>query len=105
MQQLPVSNEQVAQYRDFVAGIARSFVGDAEFDDLEQIGLIRVWRLLERGQPILRVSIANAMKDELRRARRRGVTGYPDDGIEYVDLADVCVTFDGEVYAVDAAHV
>lgn len=74
-----VTSEQVSAYRGMVAQTARRFVGvaGAEFDDLEQEGLIAVWRVLDQGnyRPSSEV-VKNACKDWVRLCGRRGFGGY-----------------------------
>jgi DNA-directed RNA polymerase specialized sigma24 family protein len=74
-----VTSEDVAAYRGMVAQIARRYIGaqGAEFDDLEQEGLISVWRVLSQGnyRPSAKV-IHNACIDWVRYCGRRGYGGY-----------------------------
>lgn len=70
----PVSDEQVDAYRGLIeyhaAQFAQHEVPLAEFDDLVQVGMIRVWTLIRRGIPPAEWSIVGAMRDELRRCYR-----------------------------------
>lgn len=67
-------NERVAEYRPLCKSLAQKFVGRgyAEFDDLEQEGLIAVWLLLDRGLPVSKTAIKNRMRDWVRYCKRRG---------------------------------
>lgn len=47
-------------------------VGGAEFDDLEQEGLIAVWEALRDGHRPSNFVVQNAMKDWVRKCARRG---------------------------------
>lgn len=78
-------NERVAAYRPLCASLAKKFnrVGEAEFDDLEQEGLIAVWLLLERDIPVSKTAIKNRMRDWVRTCRRKGAVR--DGGTPYVE--------------------
>lgn len=73
-----VTSEEVAVYRDAVKAYARRFTGiaNAEFDDLEQEGLIAVWQSLAGGHRPSEWMIKNRMKSYLRVLGRRGFGGY-----------------------------
>lgn len=78
-----VSSADIAAYRPLCISLAHQFTGygDAEFDDLEQEGMIAVWELLRRGFPVSRVAVSNRMKDWIRICRRQGFAyGEPEDG-------------------------
>ena len=67
-----VSNEAVEAYRDHVEALARNFVGlgNAEFDDLVQEGLIAVWQAQSRGLRPSNAVIRGRMLDWVRYLRR-----------------------------------
>ena len=69
-----VSNEAVAQYLPMVHSQARRFngVGGAEFDDLVQEGLIKVFLNLRDGKPVSTTAVKNAMRSWVRKCYRRG---------------------------------
>lgn len=84
----------MAAYRPLVESLANRFksVDFADYDDLIQVGLIRVWKVLADGRWPSRIVVEHAMRDELRRARRQGIGGHtpiPDD------LEDDFQAFDG----------
>ena len=66
-----VSSKQVANYLGLIEHHAQRFaklkVPLAEFDDLVQVGMIRVWLLQGYGIHPGEWGIINAMRDELRR--------------------------------------
>ena len=69
-----VSSSDVAAYRPLCIKLARQFDGKsgAEFDDLEQEGLIKVWHLLRFGFPVSSKAVADSMRDWVRVCRRQG---------------------------------
>lgn len=78
-----VQSEDIAAYRPLCISLAHAFegYGGAEFDDLEQEGMIAVWQLLRHGFPVSRVAVANRMRDWIRICRRNGFAyGEPYDG-------------------------
>lgn len=76
---------QVAAWRPLVASTAHEFVRSrsarrvgAEYDDLEQEGLIFVWQSLERGIPPARELILNRMQNWVRYiGRQQDLAGVP----------------------------
>lgn len=76
----PVSSEAVAAFRPLCAKQARHYrgAGGAEFDDLEQEGLIAVWDALRYGFIPSKVVVSNRMKDWVRKCRRRGFGQDPE---------------------------
>jgi DNA-directed RNA polymerase specialized sigma24 family protein len=74
-------NEAVAAHKPRVEALAKRLdgVGGAEFDDLAQEGLIKVWHQLEQYGPDYipsNVVITNAMLDWTRYCRRQGFAGH-----------------------------
>ena len=69
-----VSSEAVAEYLSRVESFARRFngVGGAEYDDLVQEGLLRVFLNLRDGKAVSGTAIKNAMRDWVRKCYRRG---------------------------------
>jgi len=69
-----VSNEDIAAYRPLCRKLAHRYegVGGAEFDDLEQEGLIAVWQLLRRGFPVSTKAVEDRLRDWIRICRRQG---------------------------------
>lgn len=67
-------------YRPLCERLARQYdgMGGAEYDDLEQEGLIAVWLSLNRGIPPSKDFIRFRMRNWIRKCRRRGFTGYAD---------------------------
>lgn len=76
-----VASAEVAAYRNLCADLARRFTGKggAEFDDLEQEGMIAVWSLLRRDLPVSKTSIKNRMRDWVRFCQRKGFTYAQQD--------------------------
>jgi hypothetical protein len=80
-----VSSSQVTAWRPLVASIAREYVRSraarrvgAEYDDLEQEGLIFVWQSLERGIPPAAELVEGRMKNWVRYiSRQREMAGVP----------------------------
>lgn len=91
---LTVSSEAVAAYRPLVESLANRFKGHdfADYDDLYQVGLIRVWKVLAQGRKPSRIVVEHAMRDELRRARRQGEAGFTPIP---TDLEDDFMSWDG----------
>lgn len=81
-----VSSEAVAQYLPRVNSYARRFNGrgGAEFDDLVQEALIRVFLNLRDDKPVTNTAIKNAMRDWVRKCYRRGFAEdeLPGDDLE-----------------------
>jgi len=79
----PVTSEQVAAYRPLCIKLARRFtgVGNAEFDDLEQEGMIAVWYLLGQGFPVSSTAVSNRMRDWVRKCKRQGIGGFLDEEV------------------------
>ena len=81
---MAVSNEAVAEHKPRVEALARRFngLGGAEFDDLAQEGLIKVWLLLEKSDDPTYIPanlvIERAMLDWVRVCRRQGFSGYEE---------------------------
>ena len=77
-------NKSVSDYRPLCASLARKFAGrgGAEFDDLEQEGLIQVWLLLERGLPVSKTAVKNRMRDWVRYTKRMGFSYEPPEVFE-----------------------
>lgn len=75
-----VSNDDIAAFRPLCIRLARKYesVGGAEFDDLEQEGMIAVWQLLRRGFPVSIQAVENRMRDWVRICRRQGFV-YGED--------------------------
>lgn len=73
-----VSNEAVAEHLSRVQRLARRFngVAGAEYDDLVQEGLLKVFLLIRDDQPVSNTAIKNAMRDWVRVCGRRGFA-YP----------------------------
>lgn len=76
-----VTSAEVATYRGMVVTVARRFngVAGAEFDDLEQEGLIAIWEVLGQESGFWGPSVAvvsNACIDWVRYCGRRGYGGY-----------------------------
>lgn len=98
----------MAAYRPRIAQLATaaSRTSDAEFDDLEQVGLIRVWQMLQIDR-LTTTGIINAMRNEMKRARRRGITGNreEEDVLLYGLLPELAELIDSELGAVDGEHV
>lgn len=71
---LDVSDSDIAAYRPLCRRLANKYndVGGAEFDDLEQEGMIAVWQLLRRGFPVSVQAVENRMRDWVRVCRRMG---------------------------------
>lgn len=74
-----VSSSDIAAYRPLCKKLAARYERYAfsngvmaEFDDLEQEGMIRVWRTLQHGFPVSRKVVEDAMKDYIAVERRRG---------------------------------
>lgn len=71
---LPVTSDDVAKWRGLIEHHAGRYSKYnrtlAEFDDLVQVGMIRVWKLLRRGYSPSELAIRHAMIDELRRCER-----------------------------------
>lgn len=76
-----VSSEAVAAYRPLCAKLALQLdgVGGAEFDDLEQEGLIAVWDSLRNGFNPSQVVVGNRMRDWVRYCRRKGFVDDTDE--------------------------
>lgn len=70
-----VTNAQIAAYKGVVEAHARKFAGQrgAEFDDLVQEGLEKVWLLLETVEPVTNMAIMNAQRDWARKCQRLGM--------------------------------
>jgi hypothetical protein len=70
-----VASEDIRAFRPLCSQLARKHTGrfGAEFDDLEQEGMIAVFHLLLRGLPVTSESIDNRMRDWVRQCRRAGV--------------------------------
>lgn len=79
-----VSNADIAAYRPLCIKLARQFDGlqGAEFDDLEQEGLIKVWQLLRFGFPVSSKAVADSMRDWVRVCRRQGFASGEDPYVE-----------------------
>jgi len=79
---MAVSSEAVAEHKPRVEALAHrmSGLGGAEFDDLVQEGLIKVWLLLEKSiDPTYipaNLVIERAMLDWVRVCRRHGFSGH-----------------------------
>jgi DNA-directed RNA polymerase specialized sigma24 family protein len=80
-----VSSEAVAEHKPRVEALAWRFngLGGAEFDDLVQEGLIKVWLLLEEsddpGYIPANLVIERAMLDWVRVCRRQGFSNREPD--------------------------
>ena len=81
------SNEAVASYQDHVEFLARKYVGlgDAEFDDLRQEGMIAAWQALTRGLRPSTEVIEGRMIDWVRFLRRLKA----NDAIAYEQLLPI----------------
>lgn len=84
----PVSDGQIAEHLPYIKRAAERFsrleVPLCEYDDLVQVGSIRVWKLLRERTRVTHTAILNAMRDELRKGARSGRWGiayepFPDD--------------------------
>lgn len=77
-------NEAVASHKSRVEALAKRLegLGGAEFDDLVQEGLIKVWLLLEKSDAPSYIPsnlvIERAMLDWVRVCRRQGFAGHED---------------------------
>lgn len=78
-------SRQVAEYSGLVAHLAdglacsgRAKIVGAEYDDLNQEGLIAVWQTLLRGLPVSKDVVENRMKDWIRYQGRTSGTDYGD---------------------------
>ena len=87
-------NGQVAAYRGLVASLARKVAGGArasqvgaEYDDLEQEGLISVWQALTRGVTPSAEIIENRMRDWVRYLGRQNPVPY--EALLPLDSVDV----------------
>lgn len=71
-----VSSSAIAAYRPLCRRLAlrqeHFSQGYAEFDDLEQEGLIAVWHLLRYGFPVSSKAVEDRMRDWVRVCRRQG---------------------------------
>ena len=69
-----VSSETLAEYLPRVESLARRFnkAGGAEFDDLVQEGLLKVFLLLRDEKLVSNTAIKNAMRDWVRFCFRKG---------------------------------
>lgn len=83
---MAVSSEAVAEHKPRVEALARRFngLGGAEFDDLVQEGLVKVWLLLEESDDPTYIPanlvIERAMLDWVRVCRRQGFSGHEAEG-------------------------
>lgn len=81
---MAVSSEAVAEHKPRVEALAWRFkgLGGAEFDDLVQEGLIKVWLLLEASDDPTyfpaNLVIERAMLDWVRVCRRQGFSGHEE---------------------------
>lgn len=68
MQAGVVTSAQVAPYSELVESLTRPYVGrfDAEFDDLYQEGMEKVFEALRKGQLPAKQHIQNGMRDWVR---------------------------------------
>lgn len=68
MQAVEVSSAAVAPYKDLVESLTRPYIGrfDAEFDDLYQEGMEKVFEALSKGQLPAKRHIQNGMRDWVR---------------------------------------
>lgn len=75
-----VSNEDIAAFRPLCIRLAHKYdtVGGAEFDDLEQEGMIAVWQLLRRDFPVTVWAVEHRLRDWVRICRRQGFA-YGDE--------------------------
>lgn len=82
MRESRITSPEVAAYEPLVESVARRYknLDDVEEDDLMQEGRIAVWEALESGYRPTDEVVGNAMRKWVRKARRRGMTGFPDDG-------------------------
>lgn len=74
-----VSDADIAAYRPLCTKLANQLdgYGGAEFDDLEQEGMIAVWQLLRHNFPVSSKAVADRMRDWIRKCKRRGFS-YAD---------------------------
>lgn len=77
-----VSSEMIEAYEPLVFSVARRYqnLDDVELDDLAQEGRIGVLLSLRKGFVPTDETVGDAMRNYVRKARRRGMTGFPDDG-------------------------
>lgn len=83
-----VSSEAVAEYLPLVEGLARRFngVAGAEFDDLVQEGLLKVFLLIRDSKPVSKTAVKNAMRDWVRMCGRRGyAVSMSEEAVSYYD--------------------
>lgn len=78
---MEVTSQDVASYLPRIERFARSLngVGGAEYDDLRQEGMLKVFLLLRDEQPVTNVAIKNAMRDWVRYCRRKGFAEPMED--------------------------
>ena len=74
MEEAEVSSEAVAEYLPRIERFARIFNGHggAEYDDLRQEGLLKVFLLLRDGDPVTNTAIKNVMRNWVRFCYRKG---------------------------------
>lgn len=85
---MEVTSEDVAAYLPLIERLARSFnsVGGAEYDDLRQEGMLKVFLLLRDEQPVSTTAVKNAMRDWVRYCRRKGQSVLMEsEALDYYD--------------------
>lgn len=78
---LEISSEEVAAYEPLVYSVGMRYSGldDVELDDLLQEGRIAVWHTLQRGSLPSELQVGDACRKWVRKCRRRGLSGFPDE--------------------------
>lgn len=72
-----VASEEIAAFRPLAARVARRYNGlhRAEFDDLEQVGLIAIWEALKEGFFPTQRHIERRAINWVNYCRRQGFSG------------------------------